>query len=211
MKQAPSARGSYSGLPFSSTRPGSPPDLSSKSGEFAFSTTLRRQSQGEHDHQLNQYHQSYLSQQRQPFSGLIPHSPPRAGTNAHHPYSLNSRSTSLSNLHSHAHHPFAHTAGVTTPSARFARCSITETASQLHTNLETGLTSSTIPAIREIAGANEFQVASQEKALSKFAKQFYESPLILLLLGSAAVSAIVGNYDDSVSITIAIIIVVTGQ
>ena len=40
-------------------------------------------------------------------------------------------------------------------------------------------------------------------------KQFYESPLILLLLGSSCVSALVGNFDDAVSITLAIIIVVT--
>jgi Ca2+-transporting ATPase len=40
---------------------------------------------------------------------------------------------------------------------------------------------------------------------------FYESPLILLLCGSAVVSAIMGNVDDAVSITIAIIIVLTGM
>jgi magnesium-transporting ATPase (P-type) len=80
----------------------------------------------------------------------------------------------------------------------------------LQTNLDTGLSSGVVSAIREISGPNEFTVESQEKALSKFLKQFYESPLILLLLGSAGVSAAVGNYDDSVSITLAIVIVVTG-
>lgn len=40
---------------------------------------------------------------------------------------------------------------------------------------------------------------------------FYESPLILLLCGSAAVSAIMGNVDDAISITIAIVIVLTGM
>ena len=44
----------------------------------------------------------------------------------------------------------------------------------------------------------------------KFAKQIYENPLILLLLGSAVVSLLVGNTEDAVSICIAVIIVLTG-
>ena len=39
---------------------------------------------------------------------------------------------------------------------------------------------------------------------------FHESPLILLLCGSAVVSALMGNVDDAVSITIAIVIILTG-
>lgn len=48
-----------------------------------------------------------------------------------------------------------------------------------------------------------------EHLLIKFIKTVYESPLNLLLLGSACVSAIMGNIDDAVSITIAILIVLT--
>lgn len=47
--------------------------------------------------------------------------------------------------------------------------------------------------------------------LLKFAKTIYESPLILLLCGSASVSAIMGNIDDAVSITVAVLIVLTGM
>ena len=47
--------------------------------------------------------------------------------------------------------------------------------------------------------------------LLKFAKTIYESPLILLLCGSATVSAVMGNIDDAVSITVAVLIVLTGQ
>lgn len=68
-----------------------------------------------------------------------------------------------------------------------------------------------VPAIREINGSNEFEVAGQEKLITKFLKQFYESPLIILLLASALVSAVVGNLDDAFSITLAIVIVVTGE
>ena len=46
--------------------------------------------------------------------------------------------------------------------------------------------------------------------LRKFIETIYESPLNLLLLGSAAISAIMGNIDDAVSITIAILIVLAG-
>ena len=45
----------------------------------------------------------------------------------------------------------------------------------------------------------------------KFVKTIYESHLILLLFGSAAVSALMGNLDDAVSIAVAILIVVTGE
>ena len=41
-------------------------------------------------------------------------------------------------------------------------------------------------------------------------KMFYESPLILLC-GSAVVSAIMGNVDDTISITITIVLVLTGM
>ncbi|CCO31399.1 hypothetical protein BN14_05440 [Rhizoctonia solani AG-1 IB] len=48
-----------------------------------------------------------------------------------------------------------------------------------------------------------------EPAWLKFAKTIYESHLILLLFGSAAVSALLGNLDDAISIAVAIFIVVT--
>jgi Ca2+-transporting ATPase len=45
----------------------------------------------------------------------------------------------------------------------------------------------------------------------KFAKQVYENPLILLLLGSSVVSALMGNYDDAGCVVIAVAIVLTGE
>ena len=50
-----------------------------------------------------------------------------------------------------------------------------------------------------------------EPLLIKFAKTIYENPLILLLRGSAGVSAVMGNIDDAVSITVAVLIVLTGE
>lgn len=66
-------------------------------------------------------------------------------------------------------------------------------------------------ALRDEHGYNEFDVAAPEPLLLKFAKTIYESPLILLLLGSAVVSALMGNVDDAVSIGLAILIVLTGE
>lgn len=200
-----SARPSYSSLPFipGTSRPATPPV-----GEYAFSTSLRRQSVGESDgpgHGLS----AFLSHPNpSSLRNLVGNSNTEAGLPLHNTSSHDRRGSGPTALHNH--NPFAHTAGVTTPSARFSRCTITETADQLHTNLDTGLSSSVVPAIREINGPNEFEVAGQETALSKFIKQFYESPLIILLLGSALVSAVVGNLDDAFSITLAIVIVVTG-
>ncbi|KAF8755161.1 Ca-transporting ATPase [Rhizoctonia solani] len=68
---------------------------------------------------------------------------------------------------------------------------------------------SAIPALRATFGYNEFSVSAPEPAWLKFAKTIYESHLILLLFGSAAVSALLGNLDDAISIAVAIFIVVT--
>ncbi|GAA5922849.1 Ca(2+)/Mn(2+)-transporting P-type ATPase PMR1 [Sporobolomyces koalae] len=110
---------------------------------------------------------------------------------------------------SHLHHPFAHTTSPLTPSAHFATQSIPQTLSALATSASTGLDSAKIPAIRELSGANEFVVEAKESTLKKFITKFYEDPLILLLLASAGVSVVVGNYDDAASIIVAVLIVVT--
>jgi len=109
----------------------------------------------------------------------------------------------------HVHGAFAHTAKPSTPSGRFSRLSHEDTCQILNTSPEYGLTSSNVAAIRTIHGPNEFAVAPKESTFKKFLQQFYESPLNLLLFGSAGVSAVVGNYDDAVSISLAIVIVVS--
>ncbi|XP_026494132.1 calcium-transporting ATPase type 2C member 1 isoform X1 [Vanessa tameamea] len=57
-------------------------------------------------------------------------------------------------------------------------------------------------------GPNEFQVKEQEPLWKKYIEQF-QNPLILLLLGSAVVSICMRQFDDAISITVAIMIVVT--
>lgn len=57
-------------------------------------------------------------------------------------------------------------------------------------------------------GPNELPHEEPEPLWLRFVKQFQET-LILLLLASAAISALLGNYEDAVSIAIAVTIVVT--
>jgi hypothetical protein len=52
-------------------------------------------------------------------------------------------------------------------------------------------------------------LGQKETVWEKFMEQF-QNPLILLLFGSAFVSALVGQYDDAISIVLTIIIVMTG-
>lgn len=57
-------------------------------------------------------------------------------------------------------------------------------------------------------GPNEFQVKEEDPLWKKYIEQF-QNPLILLLLGSAVVSVCMRQFDDAISIAVAIMIVVT--
>jgi Ca2+-transporting ATPase len=77
------------------------------------------------------------------------------------------------------------------------------------THLSHGLSNASVPHQRSLAGGpNEFAVKAPDSPYKKFLEQFSE-PLILLLLGSAAVSAILGEWDDALSIALAVVVVIT--
>lgn len=59
-------------------------------------------------------------------------------------------------------------------------------------------------------GFNEFASSEPPGTLEKLIDQLKE-PLILLLLGSAVVSLLLGETDDAVSIVLAVSIVVAGK
>ncbi|KAH9914676.1 calcium-transporting ATPase [Fomitopsis serialis] len=96
-----------------------------------------------------------------------------------------------------------------TPSAIFAHRSVEDTVARFGVSPSSGLPSASIAGLLERHGYNEFSVSAPEPLLIKFAKTIYENPLIILLCGSATVSAIMGNLDDAMSITIAVLIVLT--
>ncbi|KAL9111197.1 MAG: hypothetical protein Q9227_004274 [Pyrenula ochraceoflavens] len=90
----------------------------------------------------------------------------------------------------------------------YSRLSPEDTASQLSTSLAHGLSPSEAESRLFKDGPNELPHEEPEPLWLRFLKQFKET-LILLLLGSAAISFFMGNLDDAVSITLAVTIVVT--
>ncbi|KAF1809348.1 calcium-transporting P [Eremomyces bilateralis CBS 781.70] len=83
-----------------------------------------------------------------------------------------------------------------------------ETALRLRTSLTHGLSPSEIVSRLHVYGSNELPREEPEPLWLRFLKQFKET-LILLLLGSAAISFLMGNYDDAISIAVAVTIVVS--
>ncbi|ODV81274.1 calcium/mangenease P-type ATPase [Suhomyces tanzawaensis NRRL Y-17324] len=95
-------------------------------------------------------------------------------------------------------------------SLKFCQRSIDDTVSELQTDLATGLaTNQDVLNRRSLHGVNELSNDEEENIVLKFLSNFYEDPLILLLIGSAVISFWMGNTDDAISITLAITIVVT--
>ncbi|KAL2358592.1 calcium-transporting P-type ATPase-like protein [Cryomyces antarcticus] len=83
-----------------------------------------------------------------------------------------------------------------------------ETAQRLSSSLTHGITPSEASARLHDHGTNELAHEEPEPLWLRFLKQFKET-LILLLLGSAAVSFFMGNLEDAISIGAAVTIVVT--
>ena len=97
-----------------------------------------------------------------------------------------------------------------TPSAQYCTLSVEETCSRLHTSPIYGLQSIQDANYRKsVHGLNELNGEEKETLVIKFLQQFYENPLILLLMGSALISFLMKNTDDAISITMAILIVIT--
>ena len=91
-----------------------------------------------------------------------------------------------------------------------AACRVTanEIVKLLQTDPKLGLSECDIASRQKYYGHNDFEVDDDEPLWKKYLGQFKE-PMILLLLASALISLLMRQYDDALSITIAIIIVVT--
>ncbi|XP_050499261.1 calcium-transporting ATPase type 2C member 1 isoform X4 [Diabrotica virgifera virgifera] len=83
-----------------------------------------------------------------------------------------------------------------------------EVAERLRVDIRKGLGWQEANDRRTVSGYNEFSVKNGDPPWKKYLEQF-KNPLILLLLGSAVVSACMSQFDDAISITVAIVIVVT--
>ncbi|EMC95899.1 hypothetical protein BAUCODRAFT_34659 [Baudoinia panamericana UAMH 10762] len=89
-----------------------------------------------------------------------------------------------------------------------AQLSAEQVAERHSTSLSHGLHPSDANTRLHVQGPNELPREEPEALWLRFVKQFQET-LILLLLASAAISAIMGNFEDAVSIAVAVTIVVT--
>jgi Ca2+-transporting ATPase len=91
-----------------------------------------------------------------------------------------------------------------------AACRVTanEIIKILQTDAKLGLNESDVATRRKFYGHNDFEIDDDEPVWKKYLGQFKE-PMILLLLVSALISLLMRQYDDAISITVAIIIVVT--
>ncbi|KKZ68040.1 Ca2+-transporting ATPase [[Emmonsia] crescens] len=95
-----------------------------------------------------------------------------------------------------------------TTTSTYSKLSPQEVADRLQTSLVHGLSPADADARLLRDGPNELSSEDPEPLWIRFLKQFKE-PLILLLLASAAISFFMSNYDDAISITLAVTIVVS--
>lgn len=137
-------------------------------------------------------------------------------------YSTNAKYEKIPQLHSNKH--LEAESGTRTPDSGFkdsgeddkmwlstaeaSSLGAEEVSSRLRVEVRQGLRWDEATHRRQLAGYNEFTVKDEDPPWKKYLEQF-RNPLILLLLGSAFVSICMRQYDDAVSITVAIVIVVT--
>eukprot|EP01137_Pigoraptor_chileana_P032354 Opistho-2@21593 len=89
-----------------------------------------------------------------------------------------------------------------------ATCAVVDVLHQQRVDPERGLAHVEAGVRRLKHGENDFDVTDKEPIWKKFIEQF-KDPLIMLLLASAIVSVVMRQFDDAVSITVAVVIVVS--
>ncbi|XP_074864365.1 calcium-transporting ATPase type 2C member 2 isoform X2 [Carettochelys insculpta] len=94
------------------------------------------------------------------------------------------------------------------PPREACKCHKEDLAKSLQVDLQTGLSEFSVLQRRVKHGWNEFIVDNKEPIWKKYLDQF-KNPLILLLLASALISVITKEYEDALSIAMAVLIVVT--
>ncbi|KAM4833675.1 calcium-transporting ATPase type 2C member 2 [Thomomys bottae] len=94
------------------------------------------------------------------------------------------------------------------PPKEACKCHNADLARALCVDLDNGLSEFAVAQRRLVHGWNEFIADNTEPVWKKYLDQF-KNPLILLLLGSALVSVLTKEYEDAISIAMAVLIVVT--
>jgi len=96
--------------------------------------------------------------------------------------------------------------GTTMSSHTHSLSSVEEILGGYYTDLSTGLLADNVDSLRQLHGVNKLESDAKEHICIQYIEQF-KDPLILMLLGSAVLSVIVGQYEDALSIAAAVIIV----
>ncbi|XP_034528796.1 calcium-transporting ATPase type 2C member 2 [Ailuropoda melanoleuca] len=89
-----------------------------------------------------------------------------------------------------------------------SKCHKEDLAKAFYVDLQNGLSEFSVSQRRQVHGWNEFVADNTEPVWKKYLDQF-KNPLILLLLASTLVSVLTKEYEDAVSIAVAVLIVVT--
>eukprot|EP01036_Dinobryon_divergens_P031740 gene31740-41198_t len=91
---------------------------------------------------------------------------------------------------------------------KHAKATSEEVVEELMVNnsVTNGLPALSITSLRRVHGFNKLEPEPKDHIVVRYVEQF-KDPLILLLLGSAVLSVIVGQYEDALSIAAAVIIV----
>ncbi|XP_074226437.1 calcium-transporting ATPase type 2C member 2 isoform X4 [Camelus bactrianus] len=97
---------------------------------------------------------------------------------------------------------------VALPPKEASKCHREDLAKAFYVDLQNGLSEFSVTQRRLVHGWNEFVADNTEPMWKKYLDQF-KNPLILLLLASALVSVLTKEYEDAVSIALAVLIVVT--
>ena len=87
------------------------------------------------------------------------------------------------------------------PASHATRLSIQECETRLGTEIENGLKANQVAERRRLYGKNELTPPAPDPLWKRYLQQF-KDPLIGLLVGSAVISIVMGQYDDAVSISI---------
>ncbi|XP_019490363.1 PREDICTED: calcium-transporting ATPase type 2C member 2 [Hipposideros armiger] len=97
---------------------------------------------------------------------------------------------------------------VALPPKEASKCRREDLAKAFYVDLQNGLSEFSVTQRRLVHGWNEFVADNTEPMWKKYLDQF-KNPLILLLLASALVSVLTKEYEDAISIAMAVLIVVT--
>jgi Ca2+-transporting ATPase len=86
--------------------------------------------------------------------------------------------------------------------------SVGDIVASINADVRNGLSCEEARRRLTLFGPNEFTISNDEPLWQKYLGQF-KDPMIILLLVSALISVMMGQVDDALSITTAIVIVVT--